>query len=83
MKTLIIAISMITSAMFAQSTQTDPGTRTIRETGSRNAATQDTTADQAQNTPSDKTRKKSKPRRQQAKTKATTPNGRRESTESK
>jgi hypothetical protein len=67
MKTFVL-ISLITaSTAFAQSTKTDPTTRTIRETGSKNVATQDTTANAADNATGGTTKQKSKPKQRQPK----------------
>jgi Ni/Co efflux regulator RcnB len=83
MRTLIFVVAISIAAAFAQSTQTDPSTRTIREKGQRNQATQDTTADQAANTASDTGKQKAKPHRPQGKSKTATPGNKRDSERSK
>jgi hypothetical protein len=73
MKIIIVTALMAASAMLncaaAQSTQTDPTTRTIRETGSKNIATQDTTADAAPNKTAGSNKPKAAPKKRQAKQK--------------
>ena len=69
---MFILVSLITASTFAQSSKTDPTTRTIRETGSKNVATQDTTADAADNPTGGTTKQKSKPKQRQAKKTGTT-----------
>jgi hypothetical protein len=64
----MIVFSLITAcALFGQSTQTDPTTRTIREKGKKDSATQDTTADAAGNPSTGTAKQKERPKRRQRK----------------
>jgi hypothetical protein len=74
----LILISLLTVSALAgpQATKTDPTARTIRETGNKNLATQDTTADAADNSTGATGKQKSKPKPAQREEKKTGKTGR-------
>jgi hypothetical protein len=75
---ILILISLLTVSASAgpQATKTDPTARTIRETGKKNLATQDTTADAADSSTGASDKQKSKPKPTQRQEKKTGKTGR-------